>query len=140
MCVCVCMCIYIYTWLNHFAVHLKLTQHCKSALLQYKIKFKKKHASPVFIITHPSQLTGVNPFPAKPISPLSVPQEHPAVGVAPTSFCPSLSAAPCPRAFPDHSARRVPPPPATSTGNWVSIHSPRFQRQAPEGMVLEHHI
>ena len=24
--------------LNHFAVHLKLTQHCKSNILQYKIK------------------------------------------------------------------------------------------------------
>ena len=25
-----------------FAVHLKLTKHCKSATLQYKIKIKKK--------------------------------------------------------------------------------------------------
>ena len=24
--------------MNHFAVHLKLTQHCKSTILQYKIK------------------------------------------------------------------------------------------------------
>ena len=25
---------HIYTQLNHFAVHLKLTQHCKSTILQ----------------------------------------------------------------------------------------------------------
>jgi len=28
--------------MNHFAVHLKLTQHCKSTILQYKIKLKKE--------------------------------------------------------------------------------------------------
>ena len=28
--------------LNHFAVHLKLTQHCKSTILQYKVKIEKK--------------------------------------------------------------------------------------------------
>ena len=28
--------------LNLFAVHLKLTQHCKSNILQYKIKMKVK--------------------------------------------------------------------------------------------------
>ena len=28
---------------NHFAVHLKLTQQCKSTTLQYKIKIKKKN-------------------------------------------------------------------------------------------------
>ena len=27
-------CIYVYVQLNPFAVHLKLTQHCKSTLLQ----------------------------------------------------------------------------------------------------------
>ena len=33
---------YIYICItNHFAVHLKLTQHCKSAMLQYKIKSRK---------------------------------------------------------------------------------------------------
>ena len=32
---------YIYISLNHFAVHLKLTQHCKSTILQFK---KKKRA------------------------------------------------------------------------------------------------
>ena len=26
--------IYIYIWLNHFAVQQKLTQHCKSTILQ----------------------------------------------------------------------------------------------------------
>ena len=28
--------------MNHFAVHLNLTQHCKSAIPQYKIKVKNK--------------------------------------------------------------------------------------------------
>ena len=28
----------LYVWLNHFVVHLKLTQHCKSAVLQLKFK------------------------------------------------------------------------------------------------------
>ena len=28
------VCIYIY--LNHFALHVKLTQHCKSTILQFK--------------------------------------------------------------------------------------------------------
>ena len=28
--------IHIYVYLNHFAVHLKLTQHCKSTILQFK--------------------------------------------------------------------------------------------------------
>ena len=32
----------VYVYLNHFAIHLKLTQHCKSAILQYKIKVKFK--------------------------------------------------------------------------------------------------
>ena len=31
-CVCVCVCIY----LDHFAVHLKLAQHCKLTVLQFK--------------------------------------------------------------------------------------------------------
>ena len=26
--------IYIYVYLDHFAIHLKLTQHCKSTVLQ----------------------------------------------------------------------------------------------------------
>ena len=30
--------IHVYVWLSPFAVHLKLSQHCKSAILQYKIK------------------------------------------------------------------------------------------------------
>ena len=28
--------IYIYTHMNHFDVHLKLTQHCKSTIHQFK--------------------------------------------------------------------------------------------------------
>ena len=31
VCVCVCVCV----CLNHFAVHVKLTQRCKSIVLQY---------------------------------------------------------------------------------------------------------
>ena len=34
--------IYVYVYLNHFAVYLKLTQHCKSTIPQYKIKVKLK--------------------------------------------------------------------------------------------------
>ena len=37
--------IYIYVKLSHFAVCLKLTQHCKSTVLQYKIKIKVKKNS-----------------------------------------------------------------------------------------------
>ena len=37
-----CVCIYIYKYLNHFAVHLKPTQHYKSTILQYKGKIKKQ--------------------------------------------------------------------------------------------------
>ena len=32
--------IHVYLSLIHFAVHLKLTQHCQSAIPQYKIKIK----------------------------------------------------------------------------------------------------
>ena len=35
--------IYVYMYNNHFAVHLKLLQHCKSTILQYKIKIKLKN-------------------------------------------------------------------------------------------------
>ena len=34
--------IYVYVYLNHFAAYLKLTQHCKSTMLQYKIKIEFK--------------------------------------------------------------------------------------------------
>ena len=37
--------IYVYMYNNHFAVHLKLLQHCKSTILQYKIKIKLKKKS-----------------------------------------------------------------------------------------------
>ena len=30
--------IHVYVWLSSFAVHLKLLQHCKSAILQNKVK------------------------------------------------------------------------------------------------------
>ena len=32
----------MYSWLIYFAVHLKVTQHCKSTILQLKLKKKKK--------------------------------------------------------------------------------------------------
>ena len=32
MCVCVCVCVCVYIKLNHFAVTLKTTQHCKSTM------------------------------------------------------------------------------------------------------------
>ena len=34
--------IYVCVCVNHFAVHLKLTQHCKSTIVQYKIKIKER--------------------------------------------------------------------------------------------------
>ena len=33
--------IYVYTWLIHFAVQKKLTQHCKASIFQFKKKKKK---------------------------------------------------------------------------------------------------
>ena len=33
--------IHVYVYLNHFAVHLKLSQHCESTIRQYKIKTLK---------------------------------------------------------------------------------------------------
>ena len=33
--------IYLYVQLNHFAIHLKLTQHCKPTTLYHKIQIKK---------------------------------------------------------------------------------------------------
>ena len=32
---CVCIYVYIYIYPNHFAIHLKLTQYCKSTTLQF---------------------------------------------------------------------------------------------------------
>ena len=33
----ICNICYIYAYMNHFAVHLKLTQYCKSMIIQLKI-------------------------------------------------------------------------------------------------------
>ena len=33
---------YIHVYLNHFAIHQKLTQHCKSTILQFKEKANGK--------------------------------------------------------------------------------------------------
>ena len=41
------VCVYVY--LNHFAVHLKQTRHCKSTISQYKIKIKFKKISVFFL-------------------------------------------------------------------------------------------
>ena len=35
--------IYVYVYLNHFAVHLKLTQECKSTIFQCETKIKLKN-------------------------------------------------------------------------------------------------
>ena len=35
--VCVCVYIYVYMYLNYFAIQQKLTQHCKSIILQLNI-------------------------------------------------------------------------------------------------------
>ena len=40
--------IHVCVQLNHSAVHLKLTQCCKSTILQYKIKIKKKEHQHIF--------------------------------------------------------------------------------------------
>lgn len=37
--------IHVYVWLIHFAVHLKLSQHCKSTTFQRRIKIKFKKVS-----------------------------------------------------------------------------------------------
>ena len=54
MCVCVCvyvcMCVYIY--LNHFAVHLKLIQYCKSTIQQLKKNSEVKACSNIKIHTY----------------------------------------------------------------------------------------
>ena len=44
LCVCVCLCV---IWLGHFAVHQKLTEHCKSTITE-KIKIFKKKNSKVY--------------------------------------------------------------------------------------------
>ena len=41
----VCICITEFT----FDVHLKLTQHCKSPIIQYKLKTKKKIEINIFV-------------------------------------------------------------------------------------------
>ena len=38
--------IHVYVWLSPFTVYLNLPQHCQLAILQYKIKLKKKSLSP----------------------------------------------------------------------------------------------
>ena len=35
--------------MSHLAVHLKLTQHCKSTILQYKTNFRNKNTIRVLV-------------------------------------------------------------------------------------------
>ena len=35
VCVCACACVCVCVYLIQFAIHLKLTQHCKSTILQF---------------------------------------------------------------------------------------------------------
>ena len=44
--------IHVYVWMDHFAVRLKLSQYCQSAIPQYKMKIKKKKT---FELTEPLQ-------------------------------------------------------------------------------------
>ena len=37
--------VYVHVQVNHFAVHLKLTQRCQSTALQYKIQMEKDTSS-----------------------------------------------------------------------------------------------
>ena len=38
-------------YLSHFAVHLKLTQHCKLTILQFKKLKKKKKKKTLWLVT-----------------------------------------------------------------------------------------
>ena len=56
ICVCVCVCVYVcmcvYIYLNHFAVHLKLIQYCKSTIQQLKKNSEVKACSNIKIHTY----------------------------------------------------------------------------------------
>lgn len=41
---------YVYVWLGHLAVHLRLTQHYQSTILQFKINFKKYMQKLIFTL------------------------------------------------------------------------------------------
>ena len=50
--------IHVYVWLSLFAGHLKLSQHCSLAILQYKMLKKNKsteNATPSLESPHPNQ-------------------------------------------------------------------------------------
>ena len=47
-----CLCVYIYIYMIHFAVHMKLTQHCKLTIFQFFLKLNEES---VFI-----QITGIS--------------------------------------------------------------------------------
>ena len=61
--VCVYVCIYINIKLNHFAVQQKLTQHCKSTILQFKkIKKKRVNRNLLIRISSKRKITGERGF------------------------------------------------------------------------------
>lgn len=53
--------------LNHFAVYLKIIQHCKSTILQFK-KFFKKRMAPGTVWTHPEAMPSCRSFGIKGLS------------------------------------------------------------------------
>ena len=71
VCVCVCiyiykyiyMYIYIYIYISHFAVYVKLTQHCKSTILQ--LKNNKGSISSIQEVGNPNRLNQLMTIPMK---------------------------------------------------------------------------
>ena len=51
--------------LNHFAVYLKIIQHCKSTILQFKKFKKKKRMAPGTVWTHPEAVPSCRSFGTK---------------------------------------------------------------------------
>ena len=62
--------IHVHIWLNPFAIHLKLSQHCQSTIHQHKIiffifsffKFIFLHSFILFLFTPKTLLIGVQPL------------------------------------------------------------------------------
>ena len=56
----VCIYMYIYIKLNHFAVHLKLIQYCKSTLLQFRRRdIEVSESAVLFHFISPKLLTSI---------------------------------------------------------------------------------
>ena len=81
--------IHVYVWLSPFAVHLKLPQHCSSAIPQHKTKSiksggKKKTLHPPFhcpptLSPHAQPLGSQHPGPKEPLRPRK-PRQQPRLG------------------------------------------------------------